>query len=263
MQYGEALGLPDKADQLRVGILIMGLWWGLFSLPTLKVLRDRGGPPAMRQPIGPAARKALQAVGSTLRNVRQYRMLAWFLLGFLLYNEGIQTVISQASTFATKTPELSFTTSELAMLILMIQFIALPGAILVGWLSNRIGERPALQLCLAVFVGLLVAAFFVNSKSQFWCLGVVLALVMGGSQSVSRAIMGLMTPPARTAEFFGFFNFSGKATSFLGPFVFGSIFKVTGNTRLAVLSLLVFFLVGWAIVARVRIDEGRRQALLR
>ena len=187
--------------------------------------------------------------------------MSLFLLGFLFFNDGVQTVISQASVFATKTPELSFTTEDLIQLILMIQFVALPGAMLVGFVSDRLGQQATLMLCLAIWVAVVVAAFFVATKVQFWCLGVVLALVLGGTQSVSRAIMGVMTPPARTAEFFGFFNLSGKATSFLGPFVFGAIMGINGNPRHAILSLLPFFLVGWAITAVVDIRRGREESL--
>ena len=142
----------------------------------------------------------------------------------------------------------------------MIQFVALPGALFVGWLADRFGQKPTLMGCLAVWVGLVVAAYFVTTKPQFWILGVVLALVMGGTQSVSRAIMGVMTPPSRTAEFFGFFNLSGKATSFLGTFLFGFILWANGSVRLAVVSLLIFFLLGWAVAGRINVREGQEQA---
>ena len=128
-------------------------------------------------------------------------------------------------------------------------------------LADRLGQKPMLVICLAVWVGLLVAAYFVTSQRQFWMLGAVLALVMGGTQSVSRAIMGVMTPPGRTAEFFGFYNFSGKATSFMGTFLYGLIIVTTKSPRLGILSLLVFFLIGWAFVGRINIKKGRRQAL--
>jgi UMF1 family MFS transporter len=260
--FGNRFGLPELSGQLRGGILIMGLWWGLFTLPTLWVLRDRGQPRQQGLPVAAAVGVAISEVGHTLGNVRRYRMLALFLLGFLLYNDGVQTVISQASTFATKTPEIHFDTRELILLVLMVQVLALPGALLVGVLADRIGQKPTLMICLAVWVGLLVVAYFVNSQAQFWALGVVLAMVLGGTQSVSRAIMGTMTPPSRTAEFFGFFNFSGKATSFLGTFVFGLIYQLTGgNTRPAVISLMVFFLAGWALVAMVDVQKGRQQVL--
>jgi UMF1 family MFS transporter len=261
MQFGPQFGIPAVTDQLRIGLAIMGLWWGLFTVPTIVVLRDRGGPPLVRQPFVSAARKAASEVGGTLQNIRRYGYLALFLLGFLLFNEGVQTVLSQASTYAQQVPELSFKTEELIGLVLMIQFLALPGALVVGWLANRLGQKRTLIGCLAVWVALLVCAYFVNAKWQFWILGAFVAMVMGGTQSVSRSIMGMMTPPSRAGEFFGFFNFSGKATSFLGPALFAAVLNISGNPRMAIISLLVFFVLGSLIVSRVRFDEGRRQAL--
>jgi UMF1 family MFS transporter len=258
IKFGYALGLPTFADQLRGGLVVMGLWWGLFSLPTLLVLRDRSPPGDAHKSLGRAGREALAEVGRTLAKVRTYRMLALFLLGFLLYNDGVQTVITQASSFAIKV--LQFSGMELIGLVLMIQFAAFPGALLVGWISDRLGQKRALALCLGIWVGLLLVAWFIREKWQFWCLGAVVALVLGGIQSVSRAIMGMMTPAAHTAEFFGFFNLSGKATSFLGTLLYGFVVLRTGEHRLAILSLLVLFLAGWAIVARVDVERGRREA---
>jgi len=259
-QFGDRIGLPDLSDRLRAGILVMGLWWGLFTLPVIWVLRDRGRPPRRREPLRQATAAALREVRRTLGRIRLFPMLALFLLGFLVYNDGIQTVISQSGTFAKSEP-LNFSVGDLGLVILVVQLIAFPGAVLVGRLSDRIGQKSMLNICLAVWVGLLVAAWFVTTQLQFWILAMALALVMGGTQSVSRAIMGMMTPPNRTAEFFGFFNFSGKATSFLGPVLFGLIIYFGGTPRQAILSLLFFFLVGWAIVARIDVHEGRRQAL--
>ncbi|MFO0899422.1 MAG: MFS transporter [Pirellulales bacterium] len=248
----------SASDQLRGGLVVMGLWWGLFSLPTLLVLRDRAAPRDAQKTLVAAGRQALAEVGRTLANVRAYRTLALFLLAFLFYNDGVQTVITQASTFAIQ--ELEFQQTELIGLILMIQFVAFPGAMLVGWLSDRLGQKPALMLCLAIWIALVTGAWFVQEKWQFWILGAVVALVMGGVQSVSRAIMGAMTPASHSAEFFGFFNLSGKATSFMGTFLFGAVMLKTGNPRQAILSLLVLFLVGGALASLVNVDRGRREA---
>ncbi len=259
VRRGEDWGIGSLDARLRVGLLIMGLWWGLFSLPTIWILRDRGERPPGREPFLAATRKAVGEVGKTLANIRRYRYLAVFLIGFLFYNEGVQTVLSQASNFAQEA--LEFQTDELVLLILMVQFLALPGAMLVGWLSNKLGQKPTLTGCMAVWVVVLLLAFLVRAKWQFWILGGIVAMVMGGTQSLSRAIMGVMTPQDRTGEFFGFFNFSGKATSFLGPFLFGTILTLTKDARLALVSLLIFFLVGWTIVGRLDIAKGRQQAL--
>ena len=259
LRYAEALGLPTE-DQFgkRLGLLIMGLWWGLFSLPTLLILRDKGEPSRERQPLHRAARQAFRDVGRTLRNVRRYRILAIFLLGFLVYNDGVQTVISQASVFAQKV--LKMDAIELAKLILMIQFVALPGSMLVGWAADRFGQKRALIACLLVWIGILTGAFFITTTAQFWVMAFVTALVLGGIQSVSRSIMGLMTPERHTAEFFGFFNFSGKATSVFGPIFFSTILAATGNANAALGSLLVFFILGLAIVWPVNVARGQQEA---
>lgn len=245
--------------RFRIGILVMGLWWGVFTIPTIWVLRDRGTPVAESQSPIQTATHAVREVKRTLVNVRRYPILAIFLVAFLIYNDGVQTVISQASVFAIDALEMA--TSELILVVLMIQFLALPGAWTVGRLADLIGQKQALVGCLVVWVGLLVAAYFVTTRPQFWIMGVVLAMVMGGTQSVSRAIMGMMTPEARSAEFFGFYNLSGKATSFLGPFLFGLVMLATGKAHLAILSLLAFFLIGLALVARVDVARGRREAV--
>lgn len=258
VQYGQHIGLAEPADRVRAGLLLMALWWGVFSLPAICFLRDRNPP---RNPDGSSwqvARQAFAEVAHTLRHIRALRTLAIFLLGFLFYNEGVQTVISQSSTFAIR--DLAFSDSELILLVLMIQFVAFIGALAIGHLADGLQPLGALHLCLALWVGLLVAAWFVTESWEFWILGAFVALVLGGVQSVSRAIMGLLTPRGRTAEFFGFFNFSGKATSFMGTFTFGLIVHLTGSARLAILSLLLFFFVGWAVVSRVDLARGRAEA---
>jgi UMF1 family MFS transporter len=258
VHYGHLYGLPSEVDQHRAGIFLLGLWWAVFSLPAVLILRDRGQPPAERTPLLRATRNALGQVGQTMVHVRRFPILVMFLVAFLFFNDGMQTVITQANTLAVK--ELQFTLDELFALVLMIQLIALPGSLAMGWLSDRLGQKPVLLGCLAVWAGLLVAVIFVDNKTTFWMMGALLALVLGGTQSVSRAIMGTITPARHTAEFFGFFNLSGKAASILGPVQFGAIVYLSGNARLAAVSLLVFFLIGGFLLARINLSEGKNQA---
>jgi UMF1 family MFS transporter len=257
IMIGGRYGLGTDSG-LRAGLVIMGLWWALFTLPAAFILRDRNPPRGKAAGIVETANVALGEVARTLRSVRSYSALALFLLGFLLFNEGIQTVMSQASVFAREV--LVMQPGELGMVVLMIQFVATPAALGVGWLGDRLGPKTTLLGCLAIWCFLLVAAYFTTSKIQFWCLGVVLALVMGGTQSISRAIMGAMTPPAKTAEFFGFFNLSCRATSMVGPILFAQMLVWTGSANVAILSLLVFILAGMLIVTRVNLPKGIEQA---
>jgi MFS-type transporter involved in bile tolerance (Atg22 family) len=247
-----------KPLRLRAALGLMGVWWGLFALPTIFLLRDRGEPKGPRQSLAAAAVGGLKQVTTTLRSVRRFPMLFIFLVAFLVYNDGVQTVITQAGPFAQEA--FNITAEDLMMVVLMIQFVALPGALGVGWISERVGPYRTLLGCLAVWVLLLFAAFFVTTIGQFWCMGFVVALVLGGTQSVSRAVMGLMTPEKQAAEFFGFFNLSGKAASPMGPFLFGTILALTKSPHIAILSLLVFFVVGTLLVIRIDIPRGQREA---
>jgi MFS transporter, UMF1 family len=256
---GDAWGVPSEDGfRFRLALLLMGCWWAVFSLPVLIFVRDKRTPATARQPFAIAARQAVADVWTTLRHLRRYRMLAIFLLGFLIYNDGVQTMITQASVFASAV--LDMKTAELAQVILMIQFVALPGALAVGWAADHIGQKFTLMVCLGIWVVLLILAFFITETWQFWAMAAVAALVLGGTQSVSRTIMGLMTPEARSAEFFGFFNLSGKAASMLGPVVFSTTMYLTGSAHWAILSLLIFFALGWAIVSPLNIARGQREA---
>lgn len=256
---GDRLGLPSADGfRFRLALLFMGAWWGVFTLPAIFLLHDRQPPSGVSHSLASATKKAFREVRHTLVHLRSFRALALFLLGFLVFNDGVQTVISQAGAFASTA--LSMSDSELVQVVLMIQFLALPGALAVGRLAERIGQKRTLDLCLGIWIALLTAALFINTRGQFWVMAGVAALVLGGTQSVSRTMMGLMTPPKHAGEFFGFFNLSGKATSIFGPTVYSTIYFVTENAHLAIGSLLVFFIVGWIIVSFVDLAAGQRQA---
>lgn len=235
--------------RLRICIAGTGLWWILFTVPTVWLLKDRGE----RRPIGGWLQTSKASFKETLGTIREFRAmptLFWFLIAFLIYNDGVQTVTTQSPTFALQ--ELHFTDQGLALVILMIQFVATPGAMGVGWLADKWGSKKALTMCLITWICLLLSAWFVTEKWQFWVLATGVALVLGGTQAVSRSIMGTMTPNGQEARYFGFFNLSGKATCFLGTFFFGAVVAMSGSSRLAIVGLLSFFAIGLAIVLRLK-----------
>ena len=257
LRFGDRFGMADVGTRLRWCIAGTGIWWAVFTLPTIWILRDKRTRRTERSGLLAATRAATHDVLATLSQVRRYATLAMFLVAFLFFNDGVQTVISQSSTFALQ--EVNFTESELLGVILMVQFLAVPGAILVGQLADRAGQKPTLAICLLVWIGLLVSAWFVTSKWTYWMMATGVALVLGGTQAVSRAIMGVLTPEEHAAKYFGFYNLSGKATSFMGTFLFGAVIVWTGSSRLAVVNLLVFFVIGLAILSRVDIARGIRE----
>lgn len=256
MRFGGSLGLSSMASRLQCSLILMGVWWGLFTLPAIFVLRDKPRAEGESTSMFRSIRESLGEVGQTLRRLRTNVALALFLLSFLFYNDGVQTIISQASTFALQ--ELAFPESELMAVILMIQFLALPGALLIGWCASWFGQKRTLMSCLAIWSGVLIAALFVVTQTGFWILAAVIAFVLGGTQSVSRALMATMIPADQNAQYFGFFHLSGKATSFLGTFLFGAIVATTGSSRIAIFGLLPLFLLGavllWKVNAGARSD---------
>ncbi len=236
---------------LRTCIFATGLWWSAFTIPTVLILRDRSRPistSSWRSTSG----TAFSDVFETVKSFRHQRTLLVFLVAFLFYNDGLQTVISQSSTFAIQ--ELKFLDRELVAVVLMVQFIATPGAIFIGWISDRLGRKQTLVICLLVWVTLLAAAWFVHSKTGYWLMSVGVALVLGGTQAVSRAIMSSLIPKGQEGRYFGFFNLSGKATSFMGTFAFGLIIAFTGSSRVAIVGLLAFFIIGLAMISRLKMD---------
>ncbi len=241
----------DLATRLRICIVGTGIWWILFTIPVLCVLRDRN-PERKDSNWLKTCRSSIQDTITTFSQFRKQRVLFWFLVAFLIYNDGVQTVLSQASTFALH--ELQFSEKNLAAVVLMIQFVATPGAIIVGWIADKLGRKLVLAGCLLIWILLLHAAWFVDDSWEFWVLAVGVALVMGGTQSISRAIMSTLTPEGQEARYFGFFNLSGKATCFLGTFFFGAVVALSGSSRLAIVGLLLFFMVGLFIIVRLRIE---------
>jgi MFS transporter, UMF1 family len=260
LTYGDDFGIVGKQAQLRFGLFLMGAWWAVFTIPALLFLRDRSPPAHGKLSLARSARDAVGRVSQTVKHIRRYRMLVIFLIGFLFYNDGIQTVIAQAGLFAEK--DLGFKTEELLLLILAFQFISLFGALIDSVLTDRIGQKRALMIYLGVWVASLGTAYFVTEKIHFWLLSIPLGLVMGGAQTVSRSIMAMMTPPKQNAEFFGFFNFSGRATSWMGNVTFAEVIYRTGSARYAVMSLFVFFVIGWGFAACVNVARGREEALV-
>ena len=255
LRFGGQMGIPSMAGRLQCSLILMGFWWAIFTLPALLVLRDRQLPADSGKTVRGTIRASAADVSQTLKSLRRNIPLAMFLLSFLFYNDGVQTVISQASTFALQ--ELAFAEGELMAVILMIQFLALPGSLIIGRCADLLGQKRTLLACLLVWICVLVVALFVQTRLGFWVLAAAIAFVLGGTQSVSRSLMAAMIPANRNAQYFGFFNLSGKATSFLGTFLFGAIVATTGSSRWAVFGLLPLFAIGWLFMSRVHVPEPK------
>jgi len=253
IQWHSAFGLPDKATATRVGFLLTGIWWFGFSLPTFAWVRDRTAVATHIQPLRHPS-DYLRA----LRQLRRYPDLMRFLLAYLLYNDGIQTIIAVAAIFAKE--ELNLSTTSILGCFLMIQFIATPGSLLFARLAGRIGSKKAVMMSLVGFLAITVYASRMNNATEFWILGFAVALVLGGSQALSRSLFASMLPKLRSAEFFSFYAISAKFASIFGPLLFALLIDLTGSSRIAILSLAVFFIAGITLLAGVNVERGRLTA---
>jgi UMF1 family MFS transporter len=241
---------PDnKEPYVRCGLALSGLWWLVFSLPAYFLL-DELPPQATEADRGPLLSAGFRRIGHTLRHLRSYRMLFLFLLAFLLYNDGVETVISMSPAFGTE--QLKMTEQQLIVMFLIVQFVAFGGAVLFGYLSDWIGHKPVIVVNLIVWVVAAGLAFFVRTPGQFTALGVLVGVVLGGVQASSRALMALLSPEHIRNEAFGFFSISGKFASIFGPALFALFVTWFGQARYGILSVLPFLAGGLAVLMFVR-----------
>jgi UMF1 family MFS transporter len=252
-----ALGI-STAHAVRINLASAGLWWALFTLIPLWGLKRRE--PIKRLPTGEHyLTVGLRQLRHTLSKVRAHPHAMLFLLAFLLYNDGIQTVISLAAVFGQE--ELGLGMSTLTAVILMVQFVAFLGAILFKYVARAITAKHAIVLSLFLWIGVLVYAYaFLHSTFDFWLMAAAIGLVLGGSQALSRSVFSLMIPKGQESEYFGLYEISDKGTSWLGPLLFGLALQFTGSYRIAILSLIVFFVLGLLLLFQVDVRAGTRQA---
>ena len=249
-----SLGFTDKGAATRAGFLLTGIWWLLFAIPTFRYVRINS------RPIPPqTSHKGIKGYFKTLAEIRHYPTLFLFLIAFLFYNDGIQTIIVVAAIFGRQ--ELALSQGTILACFLMIQFVAMPGTLLFGKLAELFGAKCSLMIALFLFICVTVYAFFISKAWEFWLLGFVIAIILGGSQAVSRSLFTSLIPDGKHAEFFGFYAISAKFASVLGPFVFALITQLTGSARLSILSLTGFFVIGIILLSAVDISQQKNLSL--
>jgi UMF1 family MFS transporter len=237
-------------DIARWCIVSAGVWWALFTLVPLRLLREHPGAEATTV-RGNVVMDGFRQLGHTLKGIRAYPLTLFFLLAYLVYNDGIQTIIALASQYGTE--ELKLTQSTLIITILIVQFLAFGGALLLGFLAARIGARKTILLSLVLWLGVVVVAYWLPAQKPllFMLLGAAIGLVLGGSQALSRSLFSQLIPEGREGEYYGFYEISDKGTSWLGPLAFGLVFQLTNSYRIGIVSLVVFFVAGAILLALV------------
>jgi UMF1 family MFS transporter len=254
--FWDKLGLPSQEMASRLSFLSVGLWWAVFTIP---VLRNVPEPPvpARSGPQVNALAATFGRLSATLHDIRHYKELAKFIVAFWLYNDGIGTIIKMATIYGT---EIGIGQTDLIGALLLTQFIGIPFSLLFGKLPKRIGTKRSIYLALGVYTLISVAGYFMTQAWHFWVLAAMVGLVQGGSQALSRSLFGVMVPKAKTAEFYGFYDISSKFAGIIGPAIFALVGQLTGTSRLSILSLVVFFVVGGLLLTKVNEREGIRVA---
>lgn len=251
--FSDRIGI-DSSLAVRINLASAGIWWLLFSQITFRALHPRAAMRAL-----PPGKNYLSVGISQLRQtfseIKRYPHTIHYLIAYLVFNDGIQTVIGVSSVFGAE--ELKLDVGTLSGIILMVQFVAYLGAHLFDRIARRVGAKNAIIISLVVWATVTIYAYgFLFNGSQFWLLGAVIALVLGGSQALSRSLFSKMIPPGREAEFFSFYEISERGTSWFGPLVFGLVNQITGSMRLGILSLIVFFVLGLILLIPVNVKKA-------
>ncbi len=249
----------DKELAVRLSLLSAAVWWAGFTIIPFVRLRNRP-PVAVVKVEGNLITQSFGQLFRTLKDLRNYPMTLTFLVAYLFFNDGIQTVIYAASTYGEKT--LKFDTSVLIATILLIQFVAFGGALLFGKIAARYGSyRPILWGTFA-WIGIVVVAFFLPEKNVplFMLVAVGIGLVLGGTQALARSFFSLLIPRGRAGEYFALYNAAERGTSWLGTLTFGLVFQLTGSYRPALLALIAFFVIGAVFLLRLDAERGIREA---
>jgi UMF1 family MFS transporter len=254
----DSLGM-STGMAVRVSLLSAAVWWAAFTLIPYRGIRNRP-PVAVVPEQGNLVRQSFGQLWTTLRDLRNYPVTLTFLLAYLFYNDGIQTVIVSASTYGEK--QLDFGTSVLIATILLVQFVAFGGALLFGKAAERWGSKRVIQVGLRVWMLVVTAAFFLPERNLalFLVLAVGIGLVMGGTQALSRSFFSLLIPRGREAEYFSLYQAAERGTSWFGTLVLGLVHQWTDSYRPAIFALIAFFVIGGALLAKVDVRAGIREA---
>lgn len=257
-----SLGLTE-IGAARIGIAMAGVWWFGFGWYAFSMIPEVGSAsPLPDRYAGLPRIAAYAAVGfrrtaATARRLVGFKHLALFLLAFMFFNDGIQTVINLSAVYAADTLDLSAATILGALLV--VQFVAYVGALAFGWLAGRVGPKPALMASLVAWIAAAIAAFAVpaGAVAAFYAVAAFVGFILGGAQALARSLYGSMIPEEASAEFYGFYAVFAKFSAIWGPLIFAVISGATGSGRPAILSIVVFFVIGLALVARVDVEEAR------
>jgi UMF1 family MFS transporter len=257
IQKGSFFGIPNMEWGARISFLTVAIWWAIFSIPIFKNVSEPRAIISKDESSKPVV-AGYQRLKRTFGEIRKFKELVKFLVAFWLYNDGIGTIIIMAAIFGA---EVGIGGIHLRGAILMVQFLGFPFTLLFGRLPRRIGTKNSILLALGVYTIIAFLGYFMTTPLHFWLLAFLVSMVQGGTQALSRSMFGSMSPPSKSAEFFGFYNVSSKFAGIAGPLLLGIVGQLTGTSRISILAIVIFFFVGGLVLATVDHSKGINAAL--
>lgn len=237
----------------KIAFIITAIWWGVFSLPMLKNVRQVYGIDIEPRPI----MNSFKRIANTFRNIRKHKTVFLFLMAYFFYIDGVDTIIKMATSYGA---DLGISTSNLLIILLATQFVAFPFALLYGKLSDRFKGKTLLYVGIIVYTIICIYAYFLDSVVDFWILAMLVGTSQGGIQALSRSYFGKLVPKENANEFFGFYNIFGKFAAIMGPFLVGFVTQMTGRTNNGVFSVILLFVIGGILLTRVPEAEKSNQS---
>jgi len=247
----------DAGLMTRLSFITVAVWWFILTLPLLRTGKEPPRRIAASEVGVHPVRASFSRLAQTFKEIQRYRDLFMMLVAFFVYANGIGTIITMATIYGA---EIGIGQTDLIGTLLMVQFLAAPFAFLFGWLARKIGTKKAIYISLTIYSLIAIAGYFLTKSWQFWVLGAAVATVQGGSQALSRSLIGKMMPKSKSAEFYGFFSVFEKFSSILGPFLFGIVSQIMGHSRLSIVSLIIFFSAGIVLLTQVNVERGIKSA---
>jgi UMF1 family MFS transporter len=255
-------GLEDAAEAVQLSFVMVGVWWALFTIPLMVFVKE----PVIAAPAAGfgMVKAGLRQLADTFREIRHLRTIFLFLLAYWLYIDGVDTVIRMAVDYGRS---LGFETQHLILALLITQFVGFPAAIAFGYLAQRIGTKSGILIAIVVYLFVSIWGAFMKDQNEFYILAVVVGLVQGGVQALSRSFYARIIPPNKSAEYFGFYNMLGKFAAIFGPALMGGVglfasaagFDADTASRLGIASIAVLFLGGGATLLFVNEERGKAE----
>lgn len=247
-QWPEIFGFADSAAAAKASFVLVALWWLVFTLPLILLVDDK---PKLATPNAmEAITKAWRGVKTTVRQLRAMPATLLFLIAYWFYIDGVDTVVRMAVDYGLA---LGLNANDLILALLITQFVGFPAALIYGKLGHRIGAKNAILIGIGAYIAAIALAYFIETTTEFYALAVFIGLFQGGIQALSRSLYSTLIPQDQAGQFFGFYNMFGKFAAVIGPLLMGVTGLLLEDTRASLLSVLLLFIVGGALLWKVKV----------